>query len=123
MDGHADHHAVSDTAAHLRGSHVLLPDVHAVGAAGDGDVHIVVDEERHAVTPAQSGNFLRLREKRLLVQLLFAELDAGHAAAQGGLYLLTEALLADPGAVRDGVEQHIFFIAFHSLRLSPALPG
>jgi hypothetical protein len=88
VDGNADHHLVADLFAHLRRGHVLLPDVHALGTAGDSDVHIVVDEQRHAVALAQRRDLLRLFKEILVAELLFAHLHTGRAALERAFDLL-----------------------------------
>ena len=88
MDRDTDHHVVADLFAHLRRGHVLLPDVHALGTAGDGDIYIVVDEQRHAVALAQRRDLLRLFEEILVAKLLFAHLHTGRAALERAFDLL-----------------------------------
>ena len=54
----------------------------AVSAAFQGDLHIVVDDQGNAVPVAEFPDLHRLRDERLGLQLLFPELDHGHAALQ-----------------------------------------
>ena len=65
----------------------MLADVYAVRAAGHGDLHVVVDEKRHAVFHAQRFHFEGFLQEGFLLQFLFPQLDAGRASADGGFRL------------------------------------
>ena len=93
----------------------------AVRPAGDGNVQIVVDDERHAVPAAEGPNLPGLSQKGVGIQLLFPQLHAGHAPLQGGLHLLIQRLPAHPGTVGHGVKPHGLFIALHIGRPPPAV--
>ena len=80
MHRDAYHHLLSDQAAHSGDIHIVLPHMYAVGVAAEGKRDIVIDEKGHAIPLAERKDFLGFPEKPLLIQLLFAELDAGHAA-------------------------------------------
>ena len=83
---------------------------------------VIVDEKGHIVFFAQVVELKRLLQEGFLVQLLFPQLNTGHAALQGALHLLIEGLIAHPGTVGDGVEPHIFFSALHTWHPLPAEP-
>ena len=120
MHRDADHHPAAYPAAHIGRRHILLSHMDAVRAARNGNLHIVVDEKGDPIAPAQGRNLHGLRQKRLLVQLFFPQLDTGSAAPQGGLHLLVQRLSSCPCPIGDCVEQHVPLIALHNLRLSPA---
>ena len=122
VDGYADHHLIAHALAHLSSGHILLPHMDALGMAADGNVHVIVDEKGHVVLFAQVVELKRLLQEGFLVQLLFPQLNTGHAALQGALHLLIEGLTAHPGTVGDGVEPHIFFSALHTWHPLPAEP-
>ena len=123
MGRNADHHAVAHALAHLGGFHVALADVHALGMALDGDVHIVVDEQRHAVTLAQGVDLHGFVQEIGIAQMLFSQLDAGGTALQGALHLFVQGLLAHPRTVGDGIQQHSVLIALHNWHLLQAVPA
>ena len=83
--------------------------MHAVGGAADGDIHIVVDDEGHAVAFAQGPDLQRLGQKLFLIQFLFPQLNAGRAVLQRGLHLLRKAHFSCPRPVCHRVEQHGLF--------------
>ena len=80
MHRNTNHHLLPDQAAHRRDIHIVLPHMYAVGVAAEGKCDIVIDEKGHAIPLAERKDFLGFPKKLLLIQLLFAELDAGHAA-------------------------------------------
>ena len=123
VDGNADHHSLAHTGAHLRCGHILLPHVHALGVAADGNVHVVVHKERHTVALAQSMDLHSFFQKSFVVQLFFTQLHTGDTALQGAFHLLIEGLFSHPCAVGDGIQKHVLLIALHSLLLLPAVPG
>ena len=99
----ADHHILAHALAHLGSGHVALAHMDALGVALHGHVHVVVDEQRHAVLLAQGVNLNGLLQKLCIPQLLFPQLHAGGTALQGAFHLLVQGLLAHPGAVGHGV--------------------
>ena len=58
---------------------------------------------------AADGDYpLRLGQELLIAELLFAYLDEGRAAADGGFDVAAEVV--GPGPVRDGVERECVFV-------------
>ena len=77
--------------------------MHALGVALDGDLHVVVDEQRHAVALAQGMDLHGFLQKIGVAQMLFPQLHTGGTALQGAFHLFIQGLLAHPRAVGDGV--------------------
>ena len=123
VGGNTDDHMAPDPLADLGRRHILLAHMDAVCLAGNGNVHVVVDDEGYAVAAAQLPDFQGLSQKGFLAEGLFPELHTGYAALQRGLYLLGKALPAGPGPVGYGIEPKHLVIALHSLHLSPGSGG
>ena len=62
--------------------------MNAVGAALERHVHVVVDNEGHAVAAAEGLDLHRLRGEIRRIHVLFPQLDNGGAPLQGLLDLL-----------------------------------
>ena len=75
------------------------------------------DEERNVIPAAQRTDLQGFLQERLIVQILFPELDAGRTALQGVLHLFIQSLLPCPGTVSHRVKQHgvpkFFFAVSH----------
>ena len=123
VGGYADHYTVAHALAHLSSGHILLSHMDALGVALQCYLNVIVDEQRHTVLLAQGVNLDGLLQKIGVAQLLFPQLHTGGTALQGTFHLLIQGLLAHPCAVGHRIQEHGVFIAFHSLRLSPAVRG
>ena len=99
---------------YLRRRGVVLADVDAESAAFQGDVHVVVDDQRHVIAGTERLERQRLPEKGVVGQILFPKLQDGGAAPEGGFRHFLQCLTAHPRPVGDGVEGHPFFIAVHT---------
>ena len=75
----------------------------ALGVALDGDLHVIVDEQRHAVALAQGMDLHGFLQKIGVAQMLFPQLYAGGTALQGAFHLFIQGLFAHPRAVGDSV--------------------
>ncbi len=80
MGGEPDQHVGADQLAHLRDRHVLLADVHPVGADLARDERTVVDDQQRAEPLAQRPRGVRDRDELLVGQLLLAQLNDVDAA-------------------------------------------
>ena len=120
LGGNADDFVRAQLFADIQCLHVALAHVDPIGIHGQGDVHIVIDQERDAALSAQSLELFCLLQEGPFFQLLFPELDHGHAPVQALLHHLPEAPALQPVPVRYGIQEQILFIAVHTLR---PLPG
>ena len=66
-----DHHILAHALAHLGGGHVALAHMDALGMALHGHVHVVVDEQWHAVLLAQAVN---LNVSKFLFRMVFSKI-------------------------------------------------
>ena len=80
MGGEPDEHVRADDLAGLGDRHVLLADVHAVGAHRRGDVGAVVEDEQRAVRVAGVGGHACGFGEELVLQVLLAQLHHVDAA-------------------------------------------
>ena len=87
------------------------------GATTHPNLASLKDEVRNAIPVAYCAYLLGLVQERLIVQILFPELNAGRTALQGVLHLFIQSLLSCPGAVSHRVKQHgvpkFFFAVSH----------
>ena len=70
----------ADQLAHLRDRHVVLPDVHPVGAHLARDVRAVVDDQQRAEPLAERSRGVGDRDQLLVGKVLLAQLHDVHAA-------------------------------------------
>lgn len=63
---------------------VALPDVDAVGPHLDRNLHVVVDDAHDAAAAAEGDKAARFVEEILPAHMLFAQLDEGGTAVDGG---------------------------------------
>ena len=112
--------------------HILLAHMHAVRIEPKRQLHIIVDDERHMIAPADRKNLLRLPVKGLSCQLLFPKLNAGRAALQGILHPHGKRPVPLRAGICYGIQQQSFsfqvscpfsFHAFFTSLPKPLLPG
>ena len=119
VDGYADDLIRSQSGAHVSGLHIALSHMHSVGSAGDGYIHVVVDDKGYVVALAEFFYLNSLGEKRIIVQLLFTKLYERRASFKSVPDLFGEGSAAKPTPVRNGVKQHIFFNGSHNQPFFP----
>ena len=79
----------------------------AVGTAGQGNLHAVVDHKGDAPPLTKLAQLLRLLGKAAGLQVLLPNLEEGGPAVQHTAADVGQALpLLQPCAVTDGIEQH-----------------
>ncbi len=94
VDGNADHHLLAHTLAHLRGGHIVLPHMDALGMAGYTATSTL--SLMNSGTPYRWHRAVishGLLQKIVVVQLLFPQLHTGDTALQGAFHLLIQGLL------------------------------
>lgn len=73
---------------------VLTAHVDAICPAGQGQVHLVVEDQGDVIPAAQGLDFQGLCQEGGWVQVFFPELDQGDTALEGGLQLFQQGLAA-----------------------------
>ena len=87
---------------------VALPDVDAVGPHLDRNLHVVVDDAHDAAAAAEGDKAARFLEEILPAHMLFAQLDEGGTAVDGGPDAAEEVLrIRRPRAVGHGIEPQL----------------
>ena len=118
LGGHADDLVGTELLPDIAGFHVALPHVDAVRVHLEGDLHVVVDDERNMVPAAEFLELYSFFQEGSVVQMLLPELYKSSSAFQCFLNLLIESLISEPGAVRHGIEEKIFLIAVLAIVLN-----
>ena len=93
---------------------VILPHMDAVRRELNRQIYVVVEKKGDLIAAAQGLNLQGLLLKCVQGQMLLPELDHGGPSSQGVLHLLCQGTAAQPGAVRDAIEQQVSLIEFHS---------
>ena len=108
MRGQPQNPLVADEAAHHRRRQIALLDMHPIRADGEGNIHLIIDDERHLMRGAT-----RLDGKRSVVPdplapggLVAAQLQHADAALQGG-FGDGEQSLTTGGSVQDQIQMQI----------------
>ena len=109
----ADDSIISEYGPGLGRCHIALPDMNPVRSNLFCQHHIIVDEERYSVLPAEAKDLLCLLLKRLSTQGLFSELHHGDTSPKSGLHLLRQRLPAQPALVSDCIQKTIFQFQTH----------
>ena len=91
----------------MRHRQVLTAHVDAICPAGQGQVHLVVEDQGDVIPAAQGLDFQGLCQEGGWVQVFFPELDQGDTALEGGLQLFQQGLPPGPGPVGDSVKEKL----------------
>ncbi|MPN62279.1 hypothetical protein SDC9_210026 [bioreactor metagenome] len=70
LGGDADHLVRPQLGPHIPGFHIALPNMHAIRIYCQGNLHIVIDDERNLIASAQFFDFFGFFQKMLLIQFL-----------------------------------------------------
>ena len=103
MRGEPDQHVGAEQLAHLGDGHVVLADVHAVGAGLARDERPVVDDQERAEALAQRVRGVGDGGQLFVAELLVAQLHDLHAAGDRGVQHVGQRAPAGVG-VADEVE-------------------
>ena len=87
--------------------HVVLPDVYAVSVYFNGQLHVVVDNERHAHAAQVGLQGEHLLALLLVIELLRAVLHNRHAALNGAAYRFDQAIATAFRFIRHQIERVI----------------
>ena len=109
--------------ADMRHRQVLTAHVDAVCPAGQGQVHLVVEDQGDVIPVAQGLDFQGLCQEGGWVQVFFPELDQGDTALEGGLQLLQQGLPPGPGPVGDSVKEKLIRVKWHGKSSFPTCAG
>ena len=102
--GRADDLIRAEQLAADRDRQVARADVHARGIAREGDVHAVVNDERHIVFVRDRLDHLRKRQIIAAAGVLFAQLDERCAACARIVDRAEQGFGGVVGAVRDNIQ-------------------
>ena len=95
----------------------------AVCPAGQGQVHLVVEDQGDVIPVAQGLDFQGLCQEGGWVQVFFPELDQGDTALEGGLQLFQQGLPPGPGPVGDSVKEKLIRVKWHGKSSFPTCAG